>query len=86
MKEASRKKSFSMLPLSLKVFFFKTDRLLLLKKDFSFFELKLRLRPWAEKLTFAPGINTSEVLSKDGNMNREVSFEVSNTCISMVQY
>ena len=44
------------------------------------------MRPRAEKLTFTPGSNTSEVLGKDGNMNREVPFEVSNICISIAQY
>ena len=44
------------------------------------------MRPLAKGVTFTSGINTCEVPSKDGNMNREVPFEVSNICISIAEY
>lgn len=75
-----------MLPLTFKVFFFKTDGSLLLRYDFSFFELKLRVKSQAKEHTFTPEINTREVLSKHGTMDREVPFKVINFCISIAQY
>lgn len=66
-----------MLPLTFKVFFFKTDGSLLLRYNFSFFELKLRVKSQAKEYTFTPEINTCEVLSKHGTMDREVPFKVS---------